>query len=236
MLNTVLGSNICDVAMQTKALNATRIEFFYKIREMDPLVAPAYRLLNFNPRAAKNFNVMLKHMRNLSLIGDQDSEAKALRNGGYQSVNDYVEKRLARVKAPENLNLMPPLRQIFCGEELSFIANQWRNCLRAPAYRIALGLGSKIFVMMDGTVPGDEVLASLERTAFGWQMDECEMPMKRQATDEMRQRMVDLLIENGIAADTTTFAMAFSELDRCPEPICDDDWTFEFDDADKSEH
>jgi hypothetical protein len=164
-------------------------------------------------------------MRYLDLIGSHDVEAKALRYSAYKSVNDYVEARLARVKAPVSLNLSPPLHQIVTGEELSFIAIQWQNCLRAPPYRIALGMGTKVFILMDGAQSdGAVALASFERNAFGLHLDECEIPIKKRAPDEIRQRMVDLLVADGIAADTTTFASALADLEPCPEPPGGDDW------------
>lgn len=233
-LNTVLGSHVADIVTQTKVLSAARIDFFFRILDLDPLIAPAYRLLNFDQRAAQNFDAMLRHMRSLNLIGDHDAEAKALRNGVYKSITHYVEARLARVKAPVNLNLKPPLRQIVTGEELSFIALKWQNCLRAPTYRIELGLGSKLFILMDNDEDSESAaLASFEWTAFGWHMDECEMPGKRQAPDEIRQRMVKLLETDGVNAEANTCAGAFLELDRCPEPPSwDEAWDWQHKDAD----
>ncbi len=236
-LNTILGSNIADIALQTKALNAARIEFFFKIREMDPLVAPAYRQLNFDLETAKRFDIMLKHMRKLDIIGDHISESKLLRNGAFRSTYNYVEARLTRVKAPDNLNLAAPLRQIMLGEELLFIANQWKNCLRTPSYRISLGLGSRVFILLDGDEPGHAIaLASFERTAFGWQMDECTTSEKRRASPELRQRIVNLLSLNGVSAYATTFEMALSALDRCPDQMVEEEWHSELEDTERSEH
>lgn len=232
-LNAVLELPVAEIVMQTKILNPVRIAFFFKTLDLDPLVAAASRMLSYNITAAKNFDTMLRHMRKLNLVGDHCTEAKALRHGAYRSVTDYVEARLISAKAPVILKLSSGLRQITSGKMINDIAIKWQNCLRAPAYKIALGLGTKVFLLMDSNEFGDAIaLASFERTAFGWHMDECELPPRVPAPDEMRQRFVELLARDGIAADVRTFAKALSELDPCPEPSSGDEaWDWQHKDA-----
>jgi hypothetical protein len=220
-LNTLLGSSAADNVLQTNSLDGERIEFFFNALELDPLVASACRLLGFSRIHAQSFNDILKIMRETNLIWDFESESKTLRKNEHGSINDYIFSRFERSRSPINLNLLNPLRQILTAQELSSIAVKWQNCLRNASYKIDLALGTKIFILLEEVEI--TAIASFTKTANSLHMDECSLPFNKQTSPSIRQYIVDLLRQQGVAAETTTFSRALRELRPLCKPASIDD-------------
>ena len=217
-LNGLLDTHVADELLRCTEIGAQAVRFFQCALTLDPLVAPAHLGLHHHLGKAQDFNAVIQLLRQLGVLEDDLYEARALRKLKDSSLMAFFDKRLDRCNAPIMLGLRPPLRQIVNGKELKSVSNKFSNCLKDTLYRAQLGLGTHVFVVLEQ--PPYTAVASLERTAVAWHLDECEMLGHEKAPPIVRQKIVALLREHGVPANISTFSKVWSDM----APYAPIDW------------
>lgn len=220
-INGILKSDAGTELMRCTKIDIPVLRFFTlaRRREFDPLVIAAHLLLKHKIDHATAMHDLLQTLRALGVLGDNETECKALRRAK-KSIFHYVDARLNRTVSPLVLNLPRPLIHVNRGKDLTRLALEFGNCLRALTYRVWLGSDSHIIVHLDEPCAEHHqgAIAVLVLGAGGrfW-VTECQHANNRECDRRVRERIVELLEDAGVSAGVRHFAAAMEPFLNAPD-------------------
>jgi hypothetical protein len=217
-LNQLLWSPLADDILSESRITVQLLSFIADIQQLDPLVWHARHALRLEPTNAKQFDSMLKFCRRLGVLREDEFESRVLRNAAKVGVGRYITRRLSRCVSPWSFDLPAPLTHIKTAKRLIEIASKHGNCLGRVSYRVQLGLGSHIYIMV-----GDDCVVELRHEYAGlWSIVECERLTENcSVSHEERAEICGMLRQAGLNAQTADFAGLWMDIEhfRSNQPL-----------------
>lgn len=202
-LDQLLWSPLANDILSENFITPKLISFIDSIRGLDPLVWHARHVLRADPTNAKQFDAMIRFCRRLGVLREDAVEARVLRTAEKVGVGRYISKRLSRCVSPWSFDLPAPLTHIKTAKHLIEIASKYGNCLGRVSYRVQLGLGSHVYIMI-----GDDCVVELRHEYAGfWSIVDCErLTENRRVSHDQREEICNTLRDAGIDAQAADFA------------------------------
>lgn len=210
-LNQLLWSPLANDILSENSITPKLIGFIEGIQGLDPLVWHARHAIRLETSNAKQFDSMLKFCRRLGVLREDEFEARVLRNAAKVGVGRYITKRLSRCVSPWNFDLPSPLTHIKTAKHLIEIASKYGNCLGRVSYRVQLGLGSHIYILVH-----DDCVVELRHEYAGlWSIVECErLTENRHVSHEERAEICGKLRQAGINAQAADFGELWLDIEH----------------------
>jgi hypothetical protein len=218
-------ADIADELLASDMIDKEAVAFFVQVKRhhLDALIIPARHKLNHKIKSALVFHDLLQVCRSLRVIRDDGTEISTLQKSK-KTLSEVIDVWLDRCVSPHNLQLCAPSRFIRTAHDLNTIAGKHKNCLSAPKYKIALGTGTHIFILLRER--GFEIVSSLEAgPGSSWWIDECVYGDNFSAGRVVRERLADLLRKCNLKVGIRNFQQSWSELGRSDDmPHINDLW------------
>ena len=179
---------------------------------LDPLLYPACQNLDNHMKWALSFHDIVQIARSLNILKDDETEKAAIKRAGV-NLRGLVERWFERAVSPHVLPDLPQeLTFISSAKDLSALGLKYKNCLGKMKHKVALGMGTHIYLLFKE--PGDDVgaVASLAMGAHGmWWVDECEYLDRSFAGRVVAQRIVQMSAACGMKVGIRAFESAWED-------------------------